>query len=1284
MTDSTAVHSNAFNFMSYLASGVDPRTGQYTFSVNLPGLNCNFLQGPLFEFPLFYSPLNTVDSGFGKGWTLRLSQFDPATDVVSLATGESFKVTGKPAGKPWAMKEQKLETFHFYAHGNRGYRIVHKSGAVEVLKPQGARNLAVPVEIYNAQGHGIRLYYEDFGGFPRLASVTQDDGEVVLQIKREGNALYATTFPNLEDAQARTAFTFHLGGDGQVERLILPTEEQASWRLRYEPVRDLMCIVEVQTPTGALEELRYEDEGHLFPGNARTSLPRVTHHLIHPGFEQPTIEKRYGYELDPTRPNKHNFLGNGLPVTWQDDGLDNLFRYVGTYAYGSVETWYVADEQGAAQPVRTITRAFDQFHLQTSVQTVQNDSVQRSSTVYNVQLDSDGNMIEFTQQPANMQLPTRSTEAWWRLSQSAVRREQSVLTRYDGFGNLLEQVDANGVKTLQQWYDASHQDGHDADPEGFARDLKQKTVVPAENGVGAASVLVSRYRYATLAALGNDGEAGVELAPCYALDSETLVEMLPADTERQWQEMTYEYETDPAERWTYARPRRKVQRMEGGDLTTRYAYSQQPNTASQTALLGNTVLEVQETLTGSLKGDDQHSPTRTIVSQHSIVLDEPLLTRDDNDVEIRYEYDALHRVTCETVAPGRPEQASRRYQYHLCAAAGEQASQVSYDVKSVATRSEFDGLNRVIAELREDVDALIDDSGDLHPTYRAAFNALGEQIAEEDIDWVDGKLLQLRTTYRHDDWGQRCCTVGPDRVHHYAYTDPVGVAEHDGVVTRAWDEVEAVASDGTRQWLKSGVTVTWLNLFDKVVRTERQDIEGDTISIQEDSYDGLGRHTREIIDTRVNQYHYDVFDRLLEHKLPYDHIVVRTYASHSADDLPTSIAVNGKTLGEQSFDGLGRMSTSTTGGRLQTYTYNGSQLRPETVTKPSGALVEYDYLPTLVDEPVSRTLAPSGTDRARQANAQDIYDYDRQNGRLLSCVAGDQTVERSYYSTGQVKEETRTYTAAAANGDDQTFTMKYGYSVKERLLSYQDVLGGVQTYGYDESGRLSWTTLGSTTADFTYDAFGRTHTITTKDGNQQLVTTLKYDEFDREISRTFDFGDSLTQSLTQVYNDIDNLVQRTLCEDSTVLRDEFFTYDLRNRLTLYQCKGEGGQPALQAPEDPWGNVIAQQAFILDELDNITLVTTTDAEGQIHRTRYSFDNPLDPAQLTGLVHYPAGRSALPPVSFTYDDNGNMTCDEVGRTLTYDGLNRLREVVDGQASHLYHYDAQDKLTGTSGPA
>ncbi|RMM02132.1 YD repeat protein, partial [Pseudomonas syringae pv. maculicola] len=47
MTTSTSVHSNAFNFMSYLQSGVDPRTGQYTVSINLPEVKSNGLRGPV-------------------------------------------------------------------------------------------------------------------------------------------------------------------------------------------------------------------------------------------------------------------------------------------------------------------------------------------------------------------------------------------------------------------------------------------------------------------------------------------------------------------------------------------------------------------------------------------------------------------------------------------------------------------------------------------------------------------------------------------------------------------------------------------------------------------------------------------------------------------------------------------------------------------------------------------------------------------------------------------------------------------------------------------------------------------------------------------------------------------------------------------------------------------------------------------------------------------------------------------------------------------------------------
>ncbi|MBA1205383.1 hypothetical protein G7009_27125, partial [Pseudomonas capeferrum] len=77
MTASTSVHSNAFNFMSYLNSGVDPRTGLYTLAIDFPTVTGNDLLGPELDLALRYSPLNLHDSGYGKGWNLQLSQFDP-------------------------------------------------------------------------------------------------------------------------------------------------------------------------------------------------------------------------------------------------------------------------------------------------------------------------------------------------------------------------------------------------------------------------------------------------------------------------------------------------------------------------------------------------------------------------------------------------------------------------------------------------------------------------------------------------------------------------------------------------------------------------------------------------------------------------------------------------------------------------------------------------------------------------------------------------------------------------------------------------------------------------------------------------------------------------------------------------------------------------------------------------------------------------------------------------------------------------------------------------------
>lgn len=94
---STAVHSNAFNFLSYLQHGVDERTGQYTMSLSLPALKCNALAGPEFPLAISFNPMNTGDDGFGVGWGIGLSEFRERGRQLSLSTGESFTVTGDSA-----------------------------------------------------------------------------------------------------------------------------------------------------------------------------------------------------------------------------------------------------------------------------------------------------------------------------------------------------------------------------------------------------------------------------------------------------------------------------------------------------------------------------------------------------------------------------------------------------------------------------------------------------------------------------------------------------------------------------------------------------------------------------------------------------------------------------------------------------------------------------------------------------------------------------------------------------------------------------------------------------------------------------------------------------------------------------------------------------------------------------------------------------------------------------------------------------------------------------------
>jgi hypothetical protein len=320
MTISTSVHSNAFNFMSFLQNGVDPRTGQYTLSINLPDVKTNDLRGPGVPLTLVYNPLNNQDSGFGLGWNLQLSQYSPGNQVLSLSTGETFKVTGSDSVTgQLTMKEKKLDSFHFYQQDDTHYRVMHKSGLVEILEVRGSaqNRVALPVEIYSPEGHRVTLDYATFSGSEQLLKEIKDDsGEVLLTVERKSDSVEMVLMGAASSPLASFVMTLQ-GSDRHVTQITLPTEDKASWRFGYRLVRDHLCIESVETPTGGREEILYQDTGHQFPaGSGRTALPRVTHHRTYPGFGQPEVDVRYTY------PKNNNFLGFGLSVAWSDDGLE--------------------------------------------------------------------------------------------------------------------------------------------------------------------------------------------------------------------------------------------------------------------------------------------------------------------------------------------------------------------------------------------------------------------------------------------------------------------------------------------------------------------------------------------------------------------------------------------------------------------------------------------------------------------------------------------------------------------------------------------------------------------------------------------------------------------------------------------------------------------------------------------------------------------------------------------------------------------------------------------------
>ncbi|WP_227443975.1 RHS repeat-associated core domain-containing protein [Pseudomonas cannabina] len=1323
MAASTSVHSNALNFMSCLKSGVDPRTGLYNVSISMPDLQSNDLRGPGFRLDLSYSQLNTLDSGYGLGWNLQVSQYNPATQILSLSTGETFRVDGTGSNGLLTMTEKKIDTFHFYKQDDTSYRVVHKSGLVEILKlhSSGNKKMAWAVKIIAPSGHSIALEHTVFNSSTyRLASITDDLGQTLLAIARSTTSVELKLHPYAGTGGTPLArFLMTLTGSAKhVSRITLPTENNASWRFEYGLENgNQSCIKHVETPSGSSEDVYYQDEGHAFPSSAsRQPIPRVTRHVIDPGLNQAKVDVRYTYKDGQQR--SRNFLGAGLPIAWEDNGLDNLYKYLQDYSYVCTESLWVDDKA-----VRSIERTFNRFHLQALEVTTQNKNQQTVTTAYNILPG-----VHYSRQPNDCQLPSEVTTRWQRLDEPERTRTETVTDTYDRYGNLLVHTRADGIEEVSSWYPAAGGDGCPADTEGFVSRLKEKVVKPAPSSQLGAPTLATRYRYRTLPAL-----TGSELPDWIVPEIETLLQLESNGTSVELQKILLEYINQPDTPFQHGRTMKNTESLNGKDTVTVYEYSHASishsdsnNSNSNSSSRknkgkgkirikirgkGKDRIKIKIKIKikgkgkgkGNNKGNSKHLqvPVQLIETttigfdntriskqqQQSLLTGQVLLTLEEG-VEIRYVYDALNRVTKETIAPNSSagHEASREYVYTLCSAPGQQAEQVLVDARKVKTRSVMDGLGRAILVERDHIDS--NDLQAMRMIHTAQYNAWNNVQDETDYDWFDNQqLFTTRNTYSYDDWNRQSVITSDHGVQTHQYYDPTGNEEHNGPVQKTW------VQSGDAEPLISGRSETWLNMFGKPDKIKSQNAAGQDLGSQTFLYDGMGRCTQQTdASDHKTQFSYDAWSRMVRTRLPDSSEAHREYELFSTTELPTSLNVihpDGitKTLtGEQKFDGLRRLTRTQAGQRVEHYEYEDGQMQVKTRTTAMGDAISYTYKRELTDQIVSST-APD--DAAR-------FDYDKVSARLVSATNQQGKRAYAYDAHNQLTEETW--------GDLQgrTWQTLHRTSLQGRAMYRTDVeqkdvknpvkgavkdgvknsVKGVETiYRYDEFGRLDSAIQSNVEVTIRYDPLGQPCEMTTHDtvAGTRLINRMEYDDQGQEVLRTQIAGNHPVRTLEQQWQPDGLMRSRHLREAGNTLLLEEFRYDTRGRLTGVTYSGSN------LPVHASDRAILSQTFTFDELDNMTLSYTKFADVSTETAIFRYGKAGDPdsrdrCQLLGITYRPA--RATPDPTFSYDANGNQSADEHGNQLYYDSQSRLLRVEKptGETINAYAYDSHDHLATT----
>ncbi len=1220
------VYSGAYNFMSSISAGVDPRTGMFSASVTLPTGAANDLRGPISQLRLGYSPLMTDDQGFGLGWMLGTTSWDGASQQLQLNSGERFR--GEIVGQSMRFPDVRLPVVTVTVQRQEMW-VRHNDGTSERLIPlAGHPSLWVVSTLMGADGSALSFDWRSIGNAAYLQKVSDAQGRTVVALAYEGQQTHLTLQP---DTPSQMVMTFQRIS-GQLRRVTVDGLPDNGWQFDYSTASSgLLLLSKCTQPTGSTEEVTYSEANGLYlpAGAPFPRMPVVSQTRKDPGDGQPVQLVRYDYGLY----GSNNYFGWPVVRQWRNRE-DNLYHHTGggDFLYGSTET--LMDARGTT--LQTISRTFNRFHLLTRERTLQGQTLQETETTY-----YDEPWLPIARQLPYFQFPHKVITRKAHLDGQRVLRELSTEeeTRYDELGNPVWHRNALGGIESSEYYPVSGETDHcPADPLGRITRLKSRTASPPPGTVGP--VKQTRYRYQSLPVRQ---DAPAFALPTFVQSSEERLLLVDGENLTELGHSSQTFIVDPASPH-HARMLSETETVQGKSTTRVYSY--QLNQARDARSLQRAVLQENVTITGY----DGHSS----VSQSSQDLYSGLMVTEQTDEQMRiaFAHDALGRVVQEVAAPDSAFEAEVNWAYSLSA---NERCQTRIGASGRKETVWLDGMGREVRREKQT------DSGQTYTAWTGEYDVLGRVFRETVYDPgnEDTPPLALTTQRTFDDWGNVLTETSADGVTQHTLADPVALTG-----TRWQTDANGVAG---------AKTITTHTLDGKPLTEQLYCADGVLQHELGWSYDGLGRCISQTDAMgRETLQEWDVRDRLVSTTLSDGSVIKRTYAEGHDGELPATVSITHASLGshevvlgERKYDGLGRLVWEKVGQSVSEWQYAEGQIHAHTRTLPDGTQVLTERQPEL-----------GGALLSMQAPGISVFNkYDPLSGRLLESQ-GNLGQQNDHWSpSGQLTRADYAWHGDQPRSQQQTTTPA------GKVTRLTDADGAEQRCQYNGFGRLSQQQGPDVTVTMTYDAASRIHQQRTqsKDGSRDMTVTLGYDSLGRPARRTTDTRTPSGQQVevqTQQWRQDGKLTQRELTRDGVLVRSETFDYDIRGRMISHRLTG----PSL--PEDAHGRSYREQRFQYDALDNVRRLETVFADGSENNVSVFGYNPSDLTQLISISHsrpdYPA------PVTLEYDTLGNLKRDERGNPLHYDALGRLIGVTLPTGQRRWHYGPGGKIIKTEDAA